>query len=297
MSSTASAGATATAVASSSSTGSSSPGLASSSSLYLYTFLATLILLLSISAAIVFRSLIIRQRHRRLIQQAILDGTYVPGVFPPPPGGRGRLGGRERKELGPKPVMYEAWTVLPGESFSYGMDEKVIGEWETLMPVSAALVNPTVQGLEPPIVPTSPSLPPVSQRRPFLSRLRSSRRTNPAMPSSPQTIELTEPISSQPPPYSSQIPTSPTPLSSAIQEPTATPVRMTFLIAMPSPNPLSHPPLHHRPLSTATASSFGSDIKGKEKVQMGMAAVEEEGEVPVVEFGVVEVRVEGGVQQ
>jgi len=37
-------------------------------------------------------------------------------------------------------------------------------------------------------------------------------------------------------------------------------------------------------------------MKGKEKVQMGMAAVEE-GEVPVVEFGVVEVRVEGDVQQ
>ncbi|TFK50637.1 hypothetical protein OE88DRAFT_1661177 [Heliocybe sulcata] len=248
---------------------------------------ATLILLLSISAAIVFRSLIIRQRHRRLVQQAILDGTYVPGVFPPPPGGRGGLGGRERRELGPKPVMYEAnlskaWTVLPDEAPSYGMDEKASGEWEALMPVSAALVNPPAEDSPPPAPPVSAPVAPVEQRRPLLSRLRSSRRNT------PHTVEMTT-TNAPPPPYTSQVPGTPAPKSA-----TADPVRMTFLIAMPSPNALrNHSALHRRPLSTATASSFASE-KGKEKVHVEMEEVVGEVEVPVLELGVVEMGVEGG---
>ena len=42
-----------------------------------YTFLATLILLLGVSAAIVIRSLILRRRHRALVEEAIRNGTYV----------------------------------------------------------------------------------------------------------------------------------------------------------------------------------------------------------------------------
>ncbi|KAJ7729306.1 hypothetical protein B0H16DRAFT_1776024 [Mycena metata] len=45
-----------------------------------YTFLATLILLLAVSAAIVVRSLLLRRRHRRMVAEAIANGTWVaPG--------------------------------------------------------------------------------------------------------------------------------------------------------------------------------------------------------------------------
>ncbi|KAK0200560.1 hypothetical protein DFS33DRAFT_1362543 [Desarmillaria ectypa] len=72
--------------------------LNSSASLYLYTFLATLILLLGVSAAIVFRSLILRRRHRRMVEEAIRNGTWIP-----PTNGRGI-----RFDPSQKPIMYEA---------------------------------------------------------------------------------------------------------------------------------------------------------------------------------------------
>ncbi|KAK0479881.1 hypothetical protein EDD18DRAFT_1206692 [Armillaria luteobubalina] len=72
--------------------------LNSSASLYLYTFLATLILLLGVSAAIVFRSLILRRRHRRMIEEAIRNGTWIP-----PTNGRGM-----RYDPSQKPIMHEA---------------------------------------------------------------------------------------------------------------------------------------------------------------------------------------------
>ncbi|SJL14418.1 uncharacterized protein ARMOST_17874 [Armillaria ostoyae] len=72
--------------------------LNSSASLYLYTFLATLILLLGVSAAIVFRSLILRRRHRRMVEEAIRNGTWIP-----PTNGRGM-----RYDPSQKPIMHEA---------------------------------------------------------------------------------------------------------------------------------------------------------------------------------------------
>ncbi|KAF5374037.1 hypothetical protein D9757_010075 [Collybiopsis confluens] len=41
-----------------------------------YTFLATLVLLLGISGAIVARSLVLRRRHRRMIEEAIRNRHY-----------------------------------------------------------------------------------------------------------------------------------------------------------------------------------------------------------------------------
>ncbi|KII83793.1 hypothetical protein PLICRDRAFT_46979 [Plicaturopsis crispa FD-325 SS-3] len=73
----------------------------SNGSLYLYTFLATLVLLLAISSTIVARSLVLRRRHRRLIEEAIRNGTWVP-----PP-----QGSRSRRDIGEKPVMWDAWVV------------------------------------------------------------------------------------------------------------------------------------------------------------------------------------------
>ncbi|KAJ3931819.1 MAG: hypothetical protein NXY57DRAFT_178956 [Lentinula lateritia] len=81
--------------------GSNSGGsLANSASLYLYTFLATLVLLLGVSAAIVVRSLVLRRRHRRMVEEAIRNGTYVPPSV--------IATARGRVDLAMKPKMWEA---------------------------------------------------------------------------------------------------------------------------------------------------------------------------------------------
>lgn len=48
-----------------------------------YTFLATLVLLLGVSLAIVLRSLCLRRRHRRMVEEAIRNGTFHPGMLNP----------------------------------------------------------------------------------------------------------------------------------------------------------------------------------------------------------------------
>lgn len=68
--------------------------------------LATLILLLGVSAAIVLRSLVLRRRHRRMIEEAIANGTWIP---PTPTTGAGGRGGRDKVDLTKKPKMYEAY--------------------------------------------------------------------------------------------------------------------------------------------------------------------------------------------
>ncbi|KAJ7654098.1 hypothetical protein DFH06DRAFT_1416930 [Mycena polygramma] len=112
------------------------PGIQSSAQLYLYTFLATLILLLGVSSAIVVRSLLLRRRHRRLIAEAIANGTWVP----PAP--------RVRVDLKKKPRLWDAWVVPPvlggvaaggvgggggGEEDGGGGGEKEKGEWDGIM--------------------------------------------------------------------------------------------------------------------------------------------------------------------
>ncbi|KAJ3575203.1 hypothetical protein NP233_g1255 [Leucocoprinus birnbaumii] len=115
------------------------PSLASSASLYLYTFLATLVLLLSVSAAIVVRSFLLRRRHRRLIEEAIRNGTWMP-----PPPGSGRSGARV--DLSKKPKMWEVYMDLNGQhqhqqqeqQMLMSMDER---DWEGFKPVMATFVH------------------------------------------------------------------------------------------------------------------------------------------------------------
>lgn len=104
----------------------SPPSIGNSASLYLYTFLATLVLLLGVSAAIVIRSLILRRRHRRMIEEAIRNGTYVsPSVL---------AHSRGRVDLAKKPKLWEA-TVLRE------LNSK--GEWSDVFPVSASISSKT----------------------------------------------------------------------------------------------------------------------------------------------------------
>ena len=89
-------------------------------------FLATLILLLSISGAIVGRSYVLRRRQRRLIEEAIRNGTYVP---PSVRGGAPRV-------LGAKPQLHDVFlaldelAVLQAKGLVAG---KAGYEWETIM--------------------------------------------------------------------------------------------------------------------------------------------------------------------
>ncbi|EKM52499.1 uncharacterized protein PHACADRAFT_198555 [Phanerochaete carnosa HHB-10118-sp] len=129
-------------------TASSSPGpnvepngspslLSSQASLYLYTFLVTLILLLAVSGAIVTRSFIMRRRHRRMVEEAIRNGTYVPPS-------------KTKKELGQKPAIYDAFLSVDG-AVDLAVGGKSKGRstvpaleemrWEDTLPVSTLLLN------------------------------------------------------------------------------------------------------------------------------------------------------------
>ncbi|KAL0569904.1 hypothetical protein V5O48_012061, partial [Marasmius crinis-equi] len=75
-----------------------------------------------VSAAIVVRSLLLRRRHRRMIEEAIRNGTYVPPANAMWDSGRG---GRGQVDLGRKPVMWEAWLgggYTPGRREEGGVD-------------------------------------------------------------------------------------------------------------------------------------------------------------------------------
>ncbi|KAJ7364522.1 hypothetical protein DFH08DRAFT_1016937 [Mycena albidolilacea] len=65
-----------------------------------YTFLATLILL-GVSSAIVVRSLRLRRRHRRMVAEAIANGTWLP----PAP--------RVKVDLRKKPRLWDTWVAPP----------------------------------------------------------------------------------------------------------------------------------------------------------------------------------------
>jgi hypothetical protein len=100
-------------------------GLATSASLYLYTFLATLVLLLSVSGAIVIRSFVLRRRHRRMVEEAIRNGTWVPPAPPTRP---------VRVDLSKKPKMWEAF--IDGKGAISGMrgidgQGEGAGQWYT----------------------------------------------------------------------------------------------------------------------------------------------------------------------
>ncbi|KAL0578318.1 hypothetical protein V5O48_003678 [Marasmius crinis-equi] len=90
------------------------------SSLYLWTFLSVLILLVIISTIVIFRARTLRQRHRRLVEEAIRTGTYVP----------------PRKNPGFKwistPVLWEARV----QKASEGRNSV---RWQDIKPISADL--------------------------------------------------------------------------------------------------------------------------------------------------------------
>ncbi|CAK5267721.1 unnamed protein product [Mycena citricolor] len=110
-------------------------GIQVSAKLYLYTFLATLILLLAVSAAIVARSLVLRRRHQRFVDEAIANGTLLPPA------------GRVRIDLKKKPRLHDAWlsppipsTLKARVSGSLAAGESL--DWEEIRPFAASYIPP-----------------------------------------------------------------------------------------------------------------------------------------------------------
>ncbi|KAJ6522434.1 hypothetical protein DFH09DRAFT_1421955 [Mycena vulgaris] len=132
------------------------------SSIVLYTFLATLILLLGVSSAIVARSLLLRRRHRRMAEEAIANGTWVP----PAP--------RVKVDLRKKPRLWDASLAPPmNVPVRGGGGEGEKDEWEAIMRPIPSRAHPTLLfSLLPRSLPASlppRSLPSASPQSPVLA--------------------------------------------------------------------------------------------------------------------------------
>lgn len=95
------------------------------------TLVATLVLLLAVSSAIVVRSLILRRRHQRLVEEAIRTGTWLPNRFD-------SAAGRRRRDIGQKPKLWEAWLHPSDENDGENEHENEKSKWGDIM-VSASI--------------------------------------------------------------------------------------------------------------------------------------------------------------
>ncbi|KAF9219833.1 hypothetical protein BS17DRAFT_788479 [Gyrodon lividus] len=167
---------------------------------------ATLVLLLAVSSAIVTRSLVLRRRHQRLLEEAFRAGTWVPHRNDP-------RSDRRQQDIGEKPKLWEAW-LQSDEEGDGGSGEK--GKWDDIMPVCAAYID------------QSPSaLPPTSSENAIESQLHPPRflRPFPRRPVPSLQSVTASPMAVQAPSSSS---------SSPIRS-SSPAVHVTVLIAMPTP--------------------------------------------------------------
>ncbi|KAG1847182.1 hypothetical protein DFJ58DRAFT_798315 [Suillus subalutaceus] len=159
---------------------SAEPSLTSSAALYLYTFLATLVVLLAVSSAIVVRSLVLRRRHQRIVEEAIRAGTWHPHQ---PYDSRGS---RRRRDIGKKPKLWEAWLRSSDEEGPF--DGKCA--WDDIMPVYAAHIKsaptPRSPRPEPPQIRSDASSRTMRFLRPFHTPFSPALATSsPIVPSTP----------------------------------------------------------------------------------------------------------------
>ncbi|KAI0338663.1 hypothetical protein BDW22DRAFT_1432457 [Trametopsis cervina] len=106
--------------------------ISSQAALYLYTFLVTILILFALSTAIVVRSIVLRRRHRAIVEEAIRNGTYIPPL-------------RRRTGLGEKPVMHDVFVYYDHNSDS---DDMSSDWWQRVLPVTAVTVtSPTSEGV------------------------------------------------------------------------------------------------------------------------------------------------------
>ncbi|KAG1809113.1 uncharacterized protein BJ212DRAFT_1380348 [Suillus subaureus] len=166
------------------------PSLTSSAALYLYTFLATLVVLLAVSSAIVIRSLVLRRRHQRIVEEAIRAGTWHPHQPYNP------RGSRRRRDIGKKPKLWEAWLHSGDEE---GLTDSKC-TWDDIMPVYAAHIRsaPTPRSPRPesPQIQTDASSRTIRFLRPFRTPFSPALMTSPIVPSTPVS---SSPSTSAPP--------------------------------------------------------------------------------------------------
>ena len=120
-------------------------------------FLATLVVLLSVSAVIVFRSLVL-WRRRRMVEEAIRNGTWVP---PSPP---------SRVDLSKKPVLWEAYIdakgsvsyphggIARGKSIDLDWMMEQSKDWDVMKPISAAYLMSSTASIPLVQIPTNVSV-------------------------------------------------------------------------------------------------------------------------------------------
>ncbi|KAI5119022.1 hypothetical protein M0805_001881 [Coniferiporia weirii] len=266
----------------------------SASNLYLYTFLATLVLLLFVSGAVILRSITLRLRARREIEEAIRNGTYVP----PSTSFRGNANAT-------KPTLYDAHLKYSGlESQRYEKGE----HWSTLLPVAASFVSsPRPRIVGPPLEKQTESINLTALgrfRRRFGNLLRSVHlrdileeldvrdfhtriMQSQSQPRAPTQAELAAVAFTSPSERNAG-----TAERAEIEPPHA--MRVALLIAMPDP---SHPTYTGQAPDTyadrpSTSSSSASDGDGKGKspvVRTPDTDAPAEVELPYVEFGITEV--------
>lgn len=102
---------------------------------------ATLVLLLAVSSAIVIRSLILRRRHQRLVEEAIRTGTWLPHTLDAPTG-------RRRRDIGQKPKLWEAWLHTNDDDGECEVNEK--SKWTDITvsnPMRYSAYSPTVPSI------------------------------------------------------------------------------------------------------------------------------------------------------
>ncbi|EIN03592.1 hypothetical protein PUNSTDRAFT_123266 [Punctularia strigosozonata HHB-11173 SS5] len=306
---------------------SGNPAFGTSSTLYLYTFLATLVLLLGVSLAIVLRSLCLRRRHRRMVEEAIRNGTFHPGMLNPSLDARDRWRLRTSGTVPTpleKPGMMEvhlgqpmgyAQYVAPGpERKSVEADEGKEDSWRSINPISAAVISPPAPAVLahagvspiPPVVSPAPRersrwLPHISPDLPWRSRHRQRDAENGGV--TPQTVQTDLPATTPLQPRPGMPAPGPIPL-----EPMPTPgpktateggfsaasassgLNLTVLIAMPSPAVSAQRDTGHQ--RTNSTDSIDRE-KGKQRASVdASSSVDGDGEgVPDVVFGVAQVKV------
>ncbi|KIK83526.1 hypothetical protein PAXRUDRAFT_832059 [Paxillus rubicundulus Ve08.2h10] len=196
------------------STSTSPTSFTSNAALYLYTFLATLVLLLAVSSAIVVRSVILRRRNQRLVEEAIRAGTWALNPYDP-------RSGRKRRDIGKEPKLCEAW-LRPTNDNDDGADGAK-GKWSDIMPVCASYIN---------------QLPASTSSRPALSTESAESVIEPQSRPSRFLRPFTGRLPTPSPQLAAVSSTAAQVLSSSSSSPTRSSspaVRVAVLIAMPAP--------------------------------------------------------------
>ena len=232
-----------------------------------YTFLGAIILLVLFAGVKVAGIVILIRRRRRIVQEAIQNGTYFP---PTPP------------NLTIKPELWEAYLGGSSSEWPLGRGEKGLDTnwkfefsrnyWESIKPIYAGVAKPLTSAVRVPYSGSSPNLPTRLSPPPSIPVLTPINHSPPPMGDDEENQRTAE-VSTTPPSLltrariflhlNSSVPASSStnniganshPIS-AISPPQPM-IRVIVLIAMPSPTP-SHVSTTI-PLSTSASSSLSS---------------------------------------